>query len=160
MLAVAMILSCFLSVFALAQNNGIIRKISVTDPSTGASVTIHDHSGVVPVYGNSDARIKGYRVRIFFDNSQDARSQSYAVERDFKTKHPFIPVYLTYETPYFKITVGDCMTKEEATMLWGKLLAEYPKAFIVSEEIPLSVFEKLPEPIYIQTDTTSIDFIP
>lgn len=120
----------------------ILQRIAMSDPATGARVTIDDRSGIVLQGGSDDTRVKGYRVRIFFDNSQNARSQAYGVKSDFEALYPGIPVYLTYETPYFKITAGDCMTREEVTMLWGKLVNDYPKAFIVTEQIPLSQFER------------------
>ena len=127
---------------AAGAQSPILGRIAMPDPATGARVTVDDRSGIVLHGGSDDTRAKGYRVRIFFDNSQNARSQAYGVKTDFAARYPGVPVYLTYETPYFKITVGDCMTREEVTMLWGKLVGDYPKAFIVTEQIPLSHFER------------------
>ena len=38
--------------------------------------------------GNRERKITGYRVRIFFDNSQEARVRSESVAREFAAEHP------------------------------------------------------------------------
>lgn len=48
-----------------------------------------------------------YRIRIYFDNSQNARNVSTQVVDTFKVYYPNIPIYRSYSNPYFKVTVGD-----------------------------------------------------
>ncbi len=79
--------------------------------------------------------IRGFRIRIFFDNRQDARTRSEDIELSFSEKYPALGVYRSYENPYFKVTVGDLRTRSEAEKLLRKLENEYPSAFIVREEI-------------------------
>ena len=69
----------------------------------------------------SGVKIRGYRVRIFSDNSQNARSAGQNALSRFRELYPGIPADMTYDTPYFKVTVGNCLTAEEATILWGKI---------------------------------------
>ncbi|MEN6618280.1 MAG: hypothetical protein ABFC28_02095 [Rikenellaceae bacterium] len=83
----------------------------------------------------SNKRITGYRVRIFFDNKQDARVHSSNVEAAFSASHPEIPVYRTHISPFFKVTVGDFRTKSEAMMLLKRIEYEFPSAFLVKETI-------------------------
>ena len=45
---------------------------------------------------------------------------------------------MVYDTPYFKVTVGDCLTAEEAIVLKGKVSATFPKAFVKNEEVSLA----------------------
>jgi hypothetical protein len=79
--------------------------------------------------------IRGFRVRIFFDNRQDARTRSEEIESSFSEEHPGLGVYRSYENPYFKVTVGDLRTRSEAEKLLRELEKDYPSAFIVREEI-------------------------
>jgi hypothetical protein len=79
--------------------------------------------------------IRGFRIRIFFDNRQDARTRSEKIEASFSEKYPALGVYRSYENPYFKVTVGDLRTRSEAEKLLRKLEKEYPSSFIVREEI-------------------------
>ncbi len=81
--------------------------------------------------------IRGYRVCIFFDNGQDARASAMAAKQTFEEQFPDIKLYMVYENPYFRVTVGNCLTIEEAVILKGRLAATFPKAFPKSEELLL-----------------------
>ena len=56
----------------------------------------------------------------------------------FTENFPDIPLYMVYENPYFRVTVGNCLTIEEAIILKGRLATLFPKAFPKSEELTLS----------------------
>ncbi len=84
---------------------------------------------------NPTRTITGYRVRIFFDNGQNSRSESEAVLKKFESAYHGIPVYRTYANPYFKVTAGDFRTRSEAMALLVKLRDEFPRALMVKEKI-------------------------
>ncbi|MDR2936015.1 MAG: hypothetical protein LBU80_01555 [Rikenellaceae bacterium] len=90
--------------------------------------------------------IQGYRVRIFVDNNQNARSNAQAIQRRFSEAFPGIPVYLVYEAPNYKVTVGNCLTSDEAVMLWGRVRESFERAFVVREEVPLTALAEAPLP--------------
>lgn len=83
-------------------------------------------------------RFKGWRVCIFSDNGQDAREGSREAKNAFKELFPQTSVYDVYETPYFKVTVGDCLTEEEAIILLERVRPRFPKAFIKQEQLSLA----------------------
>lgn len=83
----------------------------------------------------SRLRFKGYRVCIFFDNGQDARANAVAAKTLFTETFSGTKVYMVYENPYFKVTVGNCLTSEEAIILKGKVQGVFPKAFVKNEEL-------------------------
>lgn len=84
---------------------------------------------------NRERKITGYRVRIFFDNSQEARVRSEAVAREFAAEHPDVKVYRSHINPYFKVTVGDFRSRIEA-MAFAKTISDrYPSVFLVKENI-------------------------
>lgn len=87
------------------------------------------------INGNRKRKLTGYRVRIFFDNSQNARSTSEMTVRKFSSSHPGVPVYRTYQNPFFKVVVGDYRTKSEAMEFLQKIKGKYPGAFVVKENI-------------------------
>lgn len=80
-------------------------------------------------------KTQGFRVRIYFDNRQQARNRSSEVESNFAESYPEVPVYRTYAYPYFKVTVGDFRTRSEAMMFLKKIETDFPSAFIVRESI-------------------------
>lgn len=88
---------------------------------------------------NRDRSIMGYRVRIFFDNSQNSRTASEHVLKSFRLRYPQHAVYRSYVNPYFKVTVGDFRNRTEAMKLLKEIKSEYPSAFIVKENINFPV---------------------
>jgi len=83
----------------------------------------------------SQKRINGYRIRIFFDNKQDARVKSESISQAFSENNPGVGVYRTYDAPYFKVTVGDLRSKSDAMKMLKRLQGSYPSAFIIREQI-------------------------
>ncbi len=94
------------------------------------------------INANPDRNINGYRVRIFFDNKQTARTESEKTLKKFEQMFPDILAYRTYTNPYFKVTVGDCRTKSEAMVLLGRVKKDFPSAFVVKENIKYPVVDK------------------
>lgn len=84
---------------------------------------------------NESRKITGYRVRIFFDNSQNARQRSESVAGAFSAAHPGIPVYRSYASPFFKVTVGDFRTRDEAQLFAQRISGDYSSVFLVKETI-------------------------
>ena len=79
--------------------------------------------------------INGYRIVIFMSNKHSARQDAIATQQQFVELYPAEGVYLSYENPYFKVTVGNCLTQEEAIIMLGRLQSNFPKAFISSARI-------------------------
>ena len=87
------------------------------------------------IAANESKKVNGYRIRIFFDNGQNARTKSESVMGAFKAQHPGVGVYRDYENPYFRVTVGDFRTKRDATRFLNSIKWQYPTGFIVKEKI-------------------------
>ena len=87
------------------------------------------------IAANPSRTMSGYRVRIYFDNSQNARGASEAALNRFVALHHGIPAYRSYQNPFFKVTVGDFRTKSEAMELLQKIKNEFPTAFVLKETI-------------------------
>lgn len=90
---------------------------------------------------NPTRKISGYRVRIFFDNRQNSRTESEAAIRRFTALHPGTAAYRSYVNPYFKVTVGDFRTKSEAMELLNRIQRDFPTAFVVKENINYPVID-------------------
>jgi len=102
----------------------------VIDQTQAVSRAMSNH-----ISSNAHKKMTGYRVRIFFDNKQTARNMSERVAGGFKAQHPGISVYREYENPYFKVTVGDFRTKDDARRFLNSIKGAYPSGFIVKEKI-------------------------
>lgn len=82
---------------------------------------------------NRGRRAQGYRIRIYFDNSQNARAISEQIVDTFKVHYPGVPVYRIYDNPYFKVTVGEFRSRSDAMRFLEAIRPEYPTVFLVRE---------------------------
>lgn len=87
------------------------------------------------VLDNAEKPISGYRIRVFYDNGPQARDKSEAVEQLLKKQFPEVLVYRSFESPNYKVSIGDFRTKDEALRIYNALKGTYPTAFIIKESI-------------------------
>ena len=132
-----------------AQTSPRALKQELAKPATGtgARIVIEESSELEPMLNRThslDRKIQGYRIRIFFDNSQQARGNARAIMARFQNAFPDIPAYLVYENPYFKVTVGNCLTLDEAMIVLGRVKSQFDRAFPVQEDLPLRLFATKP----------------
>jgi hypothetical protein len=105
-----------------------------------AAVALHQSKAIeesvrTHIIANKGRTLNSYRIRIFFDNSQDARVNSGGAYGTFLKIFKGIPAYRSYVNPYFKVSVGDFRTKAEAMEKLIHIKKVFPAAFIVKEKI-------------------------
>ena len=106
----------------------------------GSGVTVNQSRAMRSAFdryvaNNASKKLTGYRIRVYFENGQNARNRSEAVARSISGAYPGIGVYRTFESPNFKVCVGDFRTKDEAMKIYHSLKASYPTAIILRETI-------------------------
>ena len=87
---------------------------------------------------NSNAKIKGYRVKIHFGSD---KAKAKEVKAKFILKFPGVPAYEKYDQPNFNIRVGDFRTKLEAYKFLKEIQVEFPSSFIVQDDIEFPSIE-------------------
>lgn len=102
-------------------------------------VTVQQSAKVAGALGlqieeNARKQYSGFRIRIYFDNAQNAREKSSAVLEKFKENHPDMEGYRSYDSPNFKVTVGNFRNRAEADAALEVLKQEFPSAFVVREK--------------------------
>lgn len=105
----------------------------------GARVVVSNHTNVM-LEKKDSVTLKGYRIKIFFDNSQSARSKAEEIQISFSEKYPTTATYLEYVAPHFNVMVGDFIGYQEALLFLNSVVKDYPKSFIVPQEIPVRIF--------------------
>ena len=123
-----------------AQNIERVKHELLKTSIEGSSVNVMDDDGTKSAVRAVEAQrrnkeVNGYRIVIFSNNGQYASDNADKVLSEFKSLYPHINAYLVYESPYFKVSVGDCLSMEEAQILMAKILPNYPKAFPRRESI-------------------------
>ena len=102
-----------------------------------ARVLVSEHGDAARAVAQAAQRLsyKGHRVCIFFDNGPDARSGAMAAKNLFEETFPGTKVYMVYESPWFSVSVGNCLSAEEAVILKGRVAQTFPKAFLKNETL-------------------------
>jgi len=78
---------------------------------------------------------EGFRVEIFFSSGSKSREEALRKKTEFLKNFPEETAYMSFQSPNFKVRVGDCRTKNEALKLKEKIRYNYPNAFIVTDMI-------------------------
>ena len=105
------------------------------------------------------SKVSGYRVVIYFNNGQYAGDKAQSALSSFRSKYPHINAYLVYESPYFKVSVGDCLSMEEAIILMNTINGDYPKAFPKREDISLQQLQNVRKSNHTEAaDTTALQY--
>jgi len=77
--------------------------------------------------------IDGYRIQLLFNSGPTARDQAIRTKVEFLSAFPDYPVYVLYQSPFYKVRIGDFRTKREALKVYHQILRKYPTAFIVKD---------------------------
>ena len=80
----------------------------------------------------SDTVFKGYRIQLMFT---DKRADAKAAKEKFQSMYPNCPAYLIYDSPNFKVRVGNFATQLDAQALLFKLIPDFPTLFLVEERV-------------------------
>lgn len=135
---------------ASAQSVASQRNRLAKQDVSGNVVSVYEESAAAAAVSAVDGKVKpskvsGYRVVIYFNNGQYAGDKAQSVLAGFRSKYPGINAYLVYESPYFKVSVGDCLSMEEAIILMNSINGDYPKAFPKREDITLGQLTSVSE---------------
>lgn len=78
--------------------------------------------------------IPGYRIQITSNND---RSAIYGMKSEVYGKFSDIKNYLEYDQPYYRLKIGDFKTRLEARHYLERVIAHFPSAFIVADDIKI-----------------------
>lgn len=84
------------------------------------------------------AKIKGYRIQIYRGVGSEARNEANNVSMKFMNSFPEFSqnqIYAIYETPYFKLRIGDYRNKNEAFEHLFEIKKIFSEAYIVNSNI-------------------------
>jgi len=84
---------------------------------------------------NAEKPISGYRIRVFYDNGPQARIKSENIQQILQKQFPEVLVYRSFESPNYKVSIGDFRSKDEALRIFNAIKGTYPTAFIIKESI-------------------------
>jgi hypothetical protein len=83
--------------------------------------------------------IEGWRLQIKFTSK---REDILPYKLKFINLYPDIPAQITFESPYYKLTVGNFRDKNDALRIKQKIRGNFPGAHPISAIIDPSLFKK------------------
>lgn len=86
------------------------------------------------VYAASNT-MSGFRVQIFMEIGNEAVDHANGVKKEFEELYPELPIYLSYEQPYYRLRVGDFRNRVEAEKYLRILKPHYSLAFVTADII-------------------------
>jgi hypothetical protein len=86
-------------------------------------------------YNQANPGVDGFRVQIFFDSGNNSKRAAQTAREKFMEGYSEVGAYLTFNSPYYRVRVGDFRTKLEAEGFLFQLATAYPNAFTVPDRI-------------------------
>lgn len=130
----------------VVAENEVLQEETAPQTHSRATVQTTAHGDAQTIINNNlrsgPKKMKAYRVMIFFGNSPSARSEAGSIRGRFSKLFPGYATYMFYENPYFKVTAGNFYTKEEAQIFLERVRKHFSTAFIVQEDVNVSIFAK------------------
>ncbi len=84
---------------------------------------------------NNDG-FEGFRVQIYFGSGQRAMGEAQTVKKNFLNKYgKDYNAYIDFDSPFFKVRVGDFRTKAEAMYFQNLISPSFPNAWIVQVRV-------------------------
>ncbi|MCF8296531.1 MAG: SPOR domain-containing protein [Saprospiraceae bacterium] len=87
------------------------------------------------VLNKKQTGIPGYRVQIFFDSGTNSKNKANKVRAEFLLKYKNEDAYVIFQSPNYKVRVGDFRTRMEAQGFLKEISVLYPNAYTVKDEI-------------------------
>lgn len=98
--------------------------------------------GVEKTDSTAFLKLQGYRTQVFSGNNQrKSKDEAFQKEKEIKEAFPYVPTYVTYNAPFWRLRVGDFRSHEEAYRMQRLLMEAFPaygkEMYIVREEIKI-----------------------
>lgn len=78
-----------------------------------------------------DGLYRGFRIQVI---STSKRDDAFAMKADLMTKFPEQKVYVIFQSPNFKVRIGNFLKKEEADKFKAQLNKLYPQGVYIVED--------------------------
>ncbi|MCD7971837.1 MAG: SPOR domain-containing protein [Candidatus Azobacteroides sp.] len=127
---------------------------SITTNSAGGKVEIYQDPGITNLLGKintSDAPLKnkkvtnrkGFRIQAYSGSQQTvAKTEVYEREKRFRGRFPEYATYVTYNSPFWKLRVGDFADQYDAEEALRAIKNAFPQysneLYIVSDNVRIS----------------------
>jgi len=85
--------------------------------------------------------IRGFRVQLSTDSGNQSKQRTQRRKAEFDLLFPGVSSYIIFDSPEFKLRVGNFRTRLDAQRFLEKISSKHPAAFIVVDRINFPDFE-------------------
>jgi hypothetical protein len=118
-----------LMVSAKAADTVIVRKDARLDVLNSKQAAINKRTSMMTANG----LYKGFRIQVVSTTSRD---NAFKVKADLLTNFPEEKAYIIFQSPYFKVRIGNFIKREDADKFRKSLAKQFPQGvFIVDDAI-------------------------
>lgn len=118
---------------AFAQDS--LKNISISKDARLDKLVERNKKTNEEVYYKTIRNMSGYRLQVI--NTND-RNKALSVKTQMMTEFPGEKIYLIYQSPYFKIQMGNFIKREDADGLMNRVKKVYPTGvFIVPSKVEI-----------------------
>lgn len=119
---------CFGMVTVSAQDSIVVKKDPRLDVLTGKQAAANKRNSMM----TSDGKYKGFRVQVI---STRDRTKALNTKAELLTRFPEEKAYTVYQSPYFKVRIGNFINKEDAETFRKSLSRLYPEGVFVVPDV-------------------------
>jgi len=120
-----------------AQNPDTIKGTLEINQDIRVNVLLDKHIEI----NRTKQTMDGFRVQIYFDSGNNSKTKAQSAVDEFVAKFPKVGAYLTFKSPNYKVRVGDFRTRLDAQKFLNEIIADYPNAFVIADQINISNIE-------------------
>lgn len=114
--------------FLQASDSIIVKKDARLDLLTAKQAQINKRSAMM----TSNGQYKGYRIQVISTNSRD---KALSIKTELLSRFPDQKTYTSYQSPLFKVRIGNFVRKEDAEQFRKTLSRFYPQGVYVVEDV-------------------------
>ncbi len=121
--------------------NNIITELNAPSKKGAALVNVSpDIINVLNKQFNTSKVAEGFRIQIYSSNRGPiARQKAFEIEKTIKEIDHEMNVYVSYESPFWKVRLGNCLNRDEASEFRRYVIEKFPdfaaETYIVPSEI-------------------------
>jgi len=87
------------------------------------------------IVNETHPKVSGYRIQVFSVSGVNSKDKINKEKAEYMLNNKSAIIYIVYQSPYFKLRIGDYRSKLQAYFYLQEIIKDYPFAFIVKDEV-------------------------
>lgn len=124
---ITLIVLVLLSSSSWASDSVIVKKDARLDILTAKQIAINKRSTML----TSNGQYKGFRIQVVSTTNRD---QAFKIKTDLLMKYPEEKTYVMFQSPYFKVRIGNFLKRADAEKFRKDLNKAFPQGVFIVED--------------------------